>query len=67
MPLRMLICVALPAMLDVRCECRDEWWSQDFADKVHFTSDPVVACPDVTESEGHADDEFVVLATDGLW
>ena len=42
-------------------------WNQEFADKVHFTGDPVVALPDVTELDHHEDDEFIVLATDGLW
>ena len=46
---------------------RSEWWDQEFADGVHFTGDPVVATPDVTELDFHSEDEFIVLATDGLW
>ncbi|KAK9810556.1 hypothetical protein WJX73_000453 [Symbiochloris irregularis] len=45
----------------------DDMWTQEFADSVHFTSDPVVALPDVTELDRDEDDEFIVLATDGLW
>ena len=47
--------------------CRDEWWDADFAAGVHFTGDLLVAAPDVIESALQEDDEFVVLATDGLW
>ena len=47
------------------CSC--EFWDQKFADTITFTGDPVVAIPDVTEIAVGPDDEFVVLATDGLW
>lgn len=33
----------------------------------HFTGDPVTAQPDVTELALHDDDEFVIVASDGLW
>lgn len=33
----------------------------------HFTGDPVTAKPDVTELALHDDDEFVIVASDGLW
>ncbi|KAK9823944.1 hypothetical protein WJX72_006570 [[Myrmecia] bisecta] len=46
---------------------REKHWTQDFADSKHFTGDPVVALPDVTEMTLSEDDEFVILATDGLW
>ena len=46
---------------------RDEWWDADFAAGVHFTGDLLVAAPDVVEAALQEDDEFVVLATDGLW
>ena len=46
---------------------REQWWDQGFADGIHFTADPVVARPDVIESGVNEDDEFVILATDGLW
>ena len=46
---------------------RDKQWDQDFADGVEFTADPVVAMPDVTEITLTDDDEFVIIASDGLW
>lgn len=46
---------------------REQWWDQGFADGIHFTADPVVARPDVIETGVNEDDEFVILATDGLW
>ena len=46
---------------------RDKQWDQAFADKVDFKSDPVVATPDVTEIQLTDDDEFVIVASDGLW
>ncbi|EFN54425.1 hypothetical protein CHLNCDRAFT_36133 [Chlorella variabilis] len=33
----------------------------------HFTGNPVTAQPDVTELALHDSDEFVVVASDGLW
>jgi serine/threonine protein phosphatase PrpC len=47
--------------------CRDNQWDQAFADSVNFTADPVVATPDVTELLLTDDDEFVIIASDGLW
>ena len=47
--------------------CRDEFWDQEFANSVKFTGDPVVATPDVTEIPLKEEDEFVILASDGLW
>ena len=47
--------------------CRDNQWDQAFADSVNFTADPVVATPDVTELMLNDDDEFVIIASDGLW
>ena len=49
------------------CTCRTEQWSQEFADGVKFTKDPVVCTPDVTEIQLNEDDEFVIIASDGLW
>lgn len=46
---------------------REQWWDQGFADSVHFTADPVVAQPDVIETGVNEDDEFLILASDGLW
>lgn len=47
--------------------CRTEQWTQEFADGVKFTKDPVVCTPDVSEIELKDDDEFVIIASDGLW
>jgi len=47
--------------------CRTEQWSQEFADGVKFTKDPVVCDPDVTKIQLKDDDEFVLVASDGLW
>lgn len=44
-----------------------ELWDQKFADSRHFTGNPVTAQPDVTELALHDSDEFVVVASDGLW
>jgi hypothetical protein len=46
---------------------RDEWWDQGFADAQHITGDLLVAQPDVIEAAVSEDDEFLILATDGLW
>jgi len=50
-----------------RARAREQWWDQGFADSVKFTGDPVVARPDVIEASVSEDDEFVILASDGLW
>jgi serine/threonine protein phosphatase PrpC len=42
-------------------------WDQEFADSVHFSESPVIVAPDVTELKLEDDDEFVVIASDGLW
>lgn len=46
---------------------RSDYWDQEFADSVNFIGDPVVANPDVVETAVQPDDEFLILATDGLW
>lgn len=46
---------------------RSEFWTQEFADSISFSGDPVVALPDVNELSHDEGDEFIVLATDGLW
>ena len=46
---------------------RKGMWSQEFADTHTFTSDPVIVEPDVTEVRFEAGDEFLLMATDGLW
>ncbi|KAK9825401.1 hypothetical protein WJX81_000526 [Elliptochloris bilobata] len=45
----------------------EQWWDQGFADSIHFTADPVVARPDVIEAAVNEGDEFLILASDGLW
>ena len=42
-------------------------WDQKFADGIKFTADPVVSTPDVTELELTEEDEFLIVASDGLW
>ena len=42
-------------------------WSRQHAEGVHFTEDPVTAAPDITEISLGPDDEFLVLASDGVW
>lgn len=43
------------------------FWDRDFADRQSFTADPVIADPDVTELALQPDDEFIIIASDGLW
>mmetsp|Transcript_825 Transcript_825/g.2499 ORF Transcript_825/g.2499 Transcript_825/m.2499 type:complete len:237 (-) Transcript_825:1715-2425(-) len=43
------------------------YWTAEFAAKVNFTGDPVVAIPDVTEIEVEESDEFLIIASDGMW
>lgn len=46
----------------------EEMWTKEFAAGAHFSADPVVAKPDVLELPLKAgQDEFIVVATDGLW
>ena len=47
--------------------CRTGAWDQKFADGIKFTGDPVVSTPDVTELALEEDDEFLIVASDGLW
>ena len=46
----------------------DGWWGAAFA-AAHstFAADPVIPTPDVTEVSTRPDDEFVIVASDGLW
>ena len=56
---------------ELRAPCgvagRDGQWDQAFADAVDFAADPVIVDPDVTELLLKAEDEFVIIASDGLW
>lgn len=46
----------------------DGYWDENFAKTINFTGDPVTSEPDVLEmSIEQGSDEFLVLATDGLW
>jgi serine/threonine protein phosphatase PrpC len=46
----------------------DGWWDRAFADAHRsFTADPVIPTPDVTEVATTPADEFVIVASDGLW
>lgn len=45
----------------------DKSWTKRFAKTVNFTAAPVVATPDVLEHKFEADDEYLIVASDGLW
>jgi hypothetical protein len=47
----------------------ERYWTQKFADATRFSSDPVIATPAVTYTTVGEElgDEFIVLASDGLW
>lgn len=42
-------------------------WSEEFAASTRFSADPVIPLPEVREVELTPADEFLVLASDGLW
>ena len=46
-----------------------EWWDRSFASKVNITGDLVIVTPDVSKTDisEEAGDEFVIVASDGLW
>ncbi|GBF89584.1 hypothetical protein Rsub_02302 [Raphidocelis subcapitata] len=46
---------------------RKGMWTPEFADTHKFSSDPVIVEPDVTEVVFTPEDEFLLMATDGLW
>lgn len=54
-------------MAQMASDCRLGQWDQEFVDSVSFRESPIVAAPDVTEMPLHPDDEFLVIASDGLW
>lgn len=45
----------------------DGRWTKQFAKEVKFVSPPVTAAPDVLEMQLEATDEFLIVASDGLW
>ena len=46
----------------------DGFWTQEFAGSKQFVSDPVISVPDVLEMSIIPEtDEFVIVASDGLW
>ena len=52
----------------IKCAlCSEEWWDQEFADSKDITGNLLEATPDVVEAPVREDDEFLILATDGLW
>ncbi|GLC42261.1 hypothetical protein PLESTF_001141700 [Pleodorina starrii] len=55
----------LPRLLETGIE--RGYWDADFASQQTFSADPVVATPDVTETLLTEDDEFLIVASDGLW
>ena len=46
----------------------DGYWDENFASTIKFSGDPVTSQPDVFEMKVETgSDEFIVVATDGLW
>ena len=46
---------------------RDGYFTAEFVKDVSFAGDPVISLPDVLELSVSPEDEFVIVATDGLW
>ena len=44
-----------------------EYWDAAFAGSVRFASDPVIPTPDVSQLLLGPEDEFLIVASDGLW
>ena len=42
-------------------------WPKEFAAKHQFKADPVIPVPDVSQVDFDDQDEFLIIATDGLW
>ncbi|EFJ41395.1 hypothetical protein VOLCADRAFT_68313, partial [Volvox carteri f. nagariensis] len=57
--------IGLPRLLQTGIE--RGYWNAEFAAQQAFRADPVVATPDVTETLLTEDDEFLIVASDGLW
>ena len=55
----------LPHLLEMGVQ--EGVWTRQHAEGVHFTADPVTAAPDITEIQLGPEDEFLVLASDGVW
>ncbi|KAG2500346.1 hypothetical protein HYH03_001921 [Edaphochlamys debaryana] len=55
----------LPRLLQTGIE--RGYWDEEFASEQSFTADPVISTPDVTETLLSPDDEFLIVASDGLW
>lgn len=47
--------------------CREGLWEEKLLEKAKFKGDLVLCQPDVTELALAEGDEFLILATDGLW
>jgi protein phosphatase 1A len=55
----------LPRLLETGIE--RGYWDAEFAGQQKFSADPVLSTPDVTETVLTEDDEFLIVASDGLW
>ncbi|GIL58208.1 hypothetical protein Vafri_13327 [Volvox africanus] len=55
----------LPRLLETGIE--RGYWNLEFAAQQSFNADPVVSTPDVTETLLTEGDEFLIVASDGLW
>ncbi|GLI66816.1 hypothetical protein VaNZ11_010785, partial [Volvox africanus] len=55
----------LPRLLETGIE--RGYWDSEFAAQQNFNADPVVSTPDVTETLLTEGDEFLIVASDGLW
>ncbi|GIL79279.1 hypothetical protein Vretimale_16457 [Volvox reticuliferus] len=55
----------LPRLLETGIE--RGYWDSEFAAQQSFSADPVVSTPDVTETLLTEGDEFLIVASDGLW
>ncbi|KAG2423756.1 hypothetical protein HXX76_015032 [Chlamydomonas incerta] len=55
----------LPRLLETGIE--RGYWDSSFAAAQSFSADPVLATPDVTETLLSEEDEFLIVASDGLW
>jgi hypothetical protein len=53
--------------LAARARALQHMRARSFAETHAFSGDPVIVDPDVSEVRFQPDDEFLVLATDGLW
>eukprot|EP00471_Norrisiella_sphaerica_P005776 CAMPEP_0184479940 /NCGR_PEP_ID=MMETSP0113_2-20130426/1463_1 /TAXON_ID=91329 /ORGANISM="Norrisiella sphaerica, Strain BC52" /LENGTH=447 /DNA_ID=CAMNT_0026858117 /DNA_START=379 /DNA_END=1722 /DNA_ORIENTATION=+ len=43
------------------------YWTQELADSLEFSGDPIIVTPDVTEIQVTKQDDLLLVASDGLW